>query len=172
MPPSHPAPIRTAVLLALTVFLAACAPAIAPAPGAATGEEEAVLDAVQRLFDIMATNDTTAARRLLMPDGRFFAVEPRPDGDGTVRMMSHEAFIVALGEARERWLERMWEPEVRVHGPVAMVWTPYDFYRDGAFSHCGVDAVTLVRQEGEWRISGITYTVEREGCPPSPLGPP
>jgi hypothetical protein len=31
-----------------------------------------VLGAVQHLFDIMATNDTVAARRLLVPDGRFF----------------------------------------------------------------------------------------------------
>jgi hypothetical protein len=158
--------------LALAASLAGCAPAMAPPSGTTTGEEAAVLGAVQHLFDIMATNDTVAARRLLVPDGRFFAVEPGPAGEGIVRVMSHEAFIAALGEAWERWLERMWEPEVRVHGPIAMVWTPYDFYRDGAFSHCGVDAVTLVRQEGEWRISGITYTVEREGCPPSPLGPP
>jgi hypothetical protein len=170
MSASRPAPIR--VLVALSALLAGCAPATAPPAGTTPGEEAAALGAVQHLFDIMATNDTVAARRLLMPGGRFFAVEPGPAADGIVRVMSHEAFIAPLGEARERWLERMWEPEVRVHGPIAMVWTPYDFYRDGAFSHCGVDAVTLVRQEGEWRISGITYTVEREGCPPSPLGPP
>jgi hypothetical protein len=170
MSPSRPAPIR--VLLVLSALLAGCASAMAPPSGTTTGEKAAVVGAVQHLFDIMATNDTVAARRLLMPDGRFFAVEPGRGGDGIVRVMSHEAFIAALGEAREGWLERMWEPEVRVHGPIATVWTPYDFYRDGAFSHCGVDAVTLVRQEGEWRISGITYTMEREGCPPSPLGPP
>lgn len=160
-----------AVLFA-AALLAACAPAITTSPGTGTGEEERVVEAVQQLFDIMATNDADAARRLLMPDGRFFAVLPGPEGDGQARAISHEEFITMLGTARERWLERMWEPEVRVRGPIAMVWTPYDFYRDGAFSHCGVNAVTLIREEGGWRISGITYTVEPEGCPPSPLGPP
>ena len=49
---------------------------------------------------------------------------------------------------------------------------PYDFHRDGEFSHCGVDAFTLVRTESGWKISGGVYTVETEGCAPSPLGPP
>ena len=66
----------------------------------------------------------------------------------------------------------MWHPRVELHGDVASVWAPYDFHRDGAFSHCGVDAFTLLRGDGGWVITGATYTVETADCPPSPLGPP
>jgi hypothetical protein len=66
----------------------------------------------------------------------------------------------------------MWDARVKIHGPIAVVWTPYDFYRGGRFSHCGVDAFTLVRVAGGWRIATGTYTVEPAGCPASPLGRP
>jgi len=51
------------------------------------------------------------------------------------------------------------------------VWTPYDFWVDGKFSHCGIDIFDLVKTAEGWKISGATYTVERTGCAASPLGP-
>jgi hypothetical protein len=35
-----------------------------------------------------------------------------------------------------------------------------------------VDAFDLVKTPEGWKIAGGVYTVERTGCPPSPLGPP
>jgi hypothetical protein len=68
-------------------------------------------------------------------------------------------------------LERMWDARVLIHGRIAVLWTPYDFHRDGKFSHCGVDAFSLVKTDDGWKIAGFIYTVEPEGCRPSPLGP-
>lgn len=159
----------TATLL-LGILLLMPGAAAAQATGAA--EEEAVLGAVQRLFDIMAERDTAAARQLLVPDGRFVVVRVGAGGDADgIRLMDHDDFVGLLGAGSEPLLERMWSPEVRLHGSIAMVWTPYDFYRDGEFSHCGVDAFTLVKMDEGWRIAGATYTIQTEGCEPSPLGP-
>ena len=69
-------------------------------------------------------------------------------------------------------LERIWEPQVRVHKGIATLWAPYDFWLDGALRHCGIDSFELVKSPEGWKITGGTYTVEREGCQPSPLGPP
>jgi hypothetical protein len=69
-------------------------------------------------------------------------------------------------------LERMWDPEVRIQGAIAAVWTRYDFHRDGKFSHCGTDAFNLVKTAEGWKIASAMWTVERTGCVPSPLGPP
>jgi hypothetical protein len=66
----------------------------------------------------------------------------------------------------------MWEPKVMIHQDITVVWTRYDFHRDGKFSHCGIDAFQLVRTNYGWSIAGGTYTVERTDCPERPLGPP
>ena len=39
-------------------------------------------------------------------------------------------------------------PEVRIDGPVAQVWTYYTFRSGTTFSHCGTDAVSLIRSGG------------------------
>ena len=35
--------------------------------------------------------------------------------------------LVLVLQARPMY-ERMWDPEVRIDGPVATLWAPYDFY--------------------------------------------
>jgi ketosteroid isomerase-like protein len=69
--------------------------------------------------------------------------------------------------------ERGFHPEVRVSGPLAMVWLPYDFYRDGKWSHCGVDVFTLLKSESGWRIATLVWSVEQPpACQRHPAGPP
>lgn len=68
-------------------------------------------------------------------------------------------------------VERMWDPTVQVHGAIATLWAPYDFYVNHTFSHCGVNAVQLIRSAEGWRVANWIWTVEPEGCAPSPLGP-
>jgi hypothetical protein len=75
-----------------------------------------------------------------------------------------------LQRSKQTNRERIWNPEVRVHGLIATVWAPYDFWTDGKFSHCGIDAFDLIKTADGWKISGGTFTME-SACEPSPLGP-
>ena len=135
------------------------------------GGADDVLAVVQRLFDAMGARDTSAARALLLPGARFRALR-RDTTVARPAAQSDTAFLRQLAAGRERLLERIWAPEVRVEGPLATVWAPYDFHVDGRWSHCGVDAVTLLRTARGWQVAGIDYTVQRRGCVPSPLGAP
>jgi hypothetical protein len=160
---------RHSIVLAvmLAVMLAACAHAPGQ-PESGPESEQEILAVIQELFDAMATGDAERAAAVLLPEGQWVSVRPGDDGAGVVAVMPHRTFLARLGEAGqagERWIERMWDPEVMIHGPIAVVWTPYDFARDDVFSHCGVDAFTLVRTADGWRIAGATYTVETVGCP-------
>ena len=158
---------RPAIVAGLFILL------LLPTPAQAqSGEDEdAVIAAVQQLFDAIATRDTLAARAVLMPEGLFFAIRDTDDGPST-GSSSHSDFIKQLTMPGDDWLERMWNPTILIHGRMAVVWTKYDFYRNGAFSHCGVDAFNLLKTADGWKIAATTYTAEPEGCEESPLGPP
>jgi hypothetical protein len=157
--------MRAFALLALTLL-------VFPARGAgADSDEAAVVAAVQKFFDALAARDLDAFRAVVLPEGRFHSVREKAEGS-LVRSFTNAEFGEMLAAATDKFLERMWEPKVMVHGRIAVVWTPYDFHRNGEFSHCGVDAFNLVKTEEGWKISGGAYTVEPEGCAPSPLGPP
>lgn len=137
-----------------------------------TDEEAAVLLAVERFFETMTSKDAAGARAVLDPEGDFVSVRWNEDGERVVRRSSIREYLERLEAEKETYLERMWESEVRIHAPIAVVWTPYDFHIDGKLSHCGIDAFQLLQTEAGWIITTGTYTVERTGCRTSPLGPP
>jgi hypothetical protein len=144
---------------------------LASRPSHAQTARDSVVATVQEFFTTMARNDAVGAARILTPDGVSYAT--RRSGDTVVvRSATFRSHIERLQAARDTILERMWSPTVEVHGTVAMLWTPYDLYRNGTFSHCGVDAFTLVRGTQGWLVSSVSYTIEPTGCAPSPLGPP
>ena len=97
----------------------------------------------------------------------------RDTDDGpSVGSSSHHEFLTQLTMPGDDWLERFWNPTLLIQGRIAVVWTQYDFYRNGQFSHCGIDAFSLLKTADGWKIAGTTYTAETTGCPESPLGPP
>jgi hypothetical protein len=163
--------MTTTRLIPAALLLASAAPLGAQDRPAVPDDSAAVVAAVQRLFDGLARRDTASLRALLLPGTRFVSASAdRPDAPP--RIESDAAALGRLARGRERLLERMWSPVVRIEGPLATVWAPYDFHVDGKFSHCGVDTVTLLHADGRWRIASLVYTVQRAECAPSPLGAP
>jgi ketosteroid isomerase-like protein len=133
--------------------------------------EDSVRATVQEFFRTMTARDSAGARRVLLDDGVTWGMRESDKGFVTWRQ-THTEYVASLGKPGEQWLERMWQPTVLVHGRVATLWTAYDFHVDGKFSHCGVDAITLIRADAGWKIASFVYTVEPMGCAPSPLGAP
>jgi Putative lumazine-binding len=132
-------------------------------------ERDAVLKTVQAFFDTMTARDVEGARKVLQPQGRFHAMRLR-NGKPDVREFSNEEYFATLLASKQKMQERIWNPEVRIHGLIATVWAPYDFWIDGKFSHCGVDAFDLIKTDEGWKLAGGVYTLD-EKCDPSPLGP-
>jgi hypothetical protein len=156
-------------LLVVTSFaiLASATPLSAQTSGAT---RDSVVAAVNEFFRAMTTRDTTATNRVQLADGVSFAV--RVQGDSfTISRRGNEGWVRQLATMRDTLVERMWNPVVQVHGPIATVWAPYDIHRNRQFVHCGVDAFTLLRTPTGWKIASVAYTAEPTGCAPSPLGP-
>ncbi len=159
--------LRSASLIALVTWGAAV-----PTGAIAQTDTEAVLQVVQMLFDGMEHRDRSLLDAALHPEAQLVTV-PDDGGGDAARVTKGSDFIAGIVADGPALLERMWEPEVRIDGPIATAWAPYDFHRGGEFSHCGIDAVQLVRGDAGWRILSVIYTLHGEAlCEPSPLGPP
>ena len=138
---------------------------------AQSAAEREILASVDSLFSAMARRDAAAARAIVVPGAVFYSAIDS-GGPANPRTQVDSAFVRSLTTGTGALLERYWSPTVSISGPLAQVWAPYDFHRDGVFSHCGVDVFSLLRTPAGWRIAAITYTVKRTGCAPSPLGSP
>lgn len=128
----------------------------------AQSEEEAVITAVQKFFYAMSARDTSATLAVLLREGQYFSI--REDSSQiSIRNTTHTEYLNNLATSNENWLEKMSKPEVLVHNRVAILWTEYDFHQNGQFSHCGVDAFSLLKTAEGWKIVGIIFTVEPKG---------
>lgn len=137
-----------------------------PAQAQRPAEESAVLGTVSDLFKGMRTKDTVLMRSLFEPGARLTGMRTRADGSQVLQAVSAEQFIQAVAkDSRPEWIERPFDPEVRIEGNLAQVWVAYDFHFGQTFSHCGVDAFQLLKHNGKWVIVAIADTFQREGCP-------
>lgn len=126
-------------------------------------ERSAVLATVQKLFTGMRTRDTAAIMEAFDSTARMVGVS-RDGARLTLTPPSSFAAGVARAKAGDVWNERIFDPEVRIDGNVAQVWTYYTFHLNGKFSHCGVDAFMLRKVGGTWKITQLADTQRREGC--------
>ena len=149
----------------LFVFLSALLILVVPcrAVAAQSPARDSVLATVQRAFDLMRSRDTAGMRQLFDSTARLIGIR---DTTTSTRPRTVSQFLasVASTPAERASDERMFDPEVRIDGPVAQVWTYYTFRSGTTFSHCGTDAVTLVRAGGSWRIVNFIWNVRTEPC--------
>jgi hypothetical protein len=155
------------LLMSCIVVLAAATTAVVAQSAAA--DQAAILKTVQVFFDTMHARDVDGAREILQPQGRFHAMRMQ-NGKPEVHAFANEEYFADLQASKQTMRERIWNPDVRIHGLVATVTAPYDFWIDGKQSHCGTDVFDLIKTEKGWKIAGGVYTVETT-CAPSPLGP-
>ncbi len=161
--------VRNSTARSFRVTLAAVLAMLPSIAGAQTSaaqpdERAAVLAVVQRLWDGMKARDTAMVRSVFDSSAVLSRVATRGD-EARVQLTPVSGFIAALGRATEPWNETMYAPEVRIDGPLASVWTEYDFHLGDKFSHCGVDAFQLLKTSAGWKIVALSDTARREGCP-------
>lgn len=145
-------------------FVLLALPLIAePASAQSSADEAAVVATVNRFFDGMRQRDTTLISGTVTSDATLLT---SGGASGVANRSNTAAFMRAVGAATgAAWNEQIFEPVVRIDGPLATVWTRYTFSLGTTFSHCGVDAVHLVRVDERWRIRHMADSRRTVGCP-------
>ena len=149
---------------ALTLMMAALAPSAACSRATDADAEQEVMEPIHAMFRAMEIGDSSLARSVFHYDARLVRL---PDSivDFRVDTATVDRFLASIGGERdESWEEPIWDWEVRIDNNLASVWTKYAFYRDGTFSHCGVDAFLMSRVPEGWKILSLVYSRRQEGC--------
>lgn len=64
----------------------------------------------------------------------------------------------------QKWDERLLSYNIQVDGNMANAWTPYEFWFNGEFSHCGVNSFQLFKDGEQWQIIYLIDTRRRSTC--------
>lgn len=128
-------------------------------------EQQEVLDVVVKLFDGMREGDSAKVHSVFRQNPEMHTSYSNKEGKAIFLNDDIQKFLNAVGTPHDQiWDEKIWGNEVRIDGNLATVWSNYAFYLGDQFSHCGVDAFILNREENEWKIFHLTDTRKRIGC--------
>jgi len=127
--------------------------------------EDSVKSAVNLLFKGMITADPQLLRSCFADSAILQTVVTNNDGQTMVRDEAVQGFVDFVSSQKKGAADERIEFEmIKIDGPLASVWTPYKFYFEGKFRHCGVNSFQLVRINGNWKIQYLIDTRRRNGC--------
>jgi ketosteroid isomerase-like protein len=133
---------------------------------AQTSDEIEVKNTIIKFFDAFHKQDSTAIKALVFEDVILQSIGKNREG---VTQLKKEAFngflksIVSIPKD-QKFEEKLLDFKIRIDGDMANAWTPYEFWFNDTFSHCGVNSFQLVKLEGTWKIIYLIDTRRREGC--------
>jgi hypothetical protein len=121
-------------------------------------ENQAVKQVIQNMFIAMQTGDTALFRSCFAPKVIFQTIVTK-ENQTQVKSEDFEAFLKSLIKYPKGALnERIKFKGVHEDGTLASVWTPYQFYYQGKFSHQGVNSFQLVKLGKTWKIQYLIDT--------------
>lgn len=142
----------------------------ATALDAQSPDHDAAYLVVTRLFDAMRARDTAAMRGAFVANAAMQSLHPQRG----VSFESIDGWLTSVSRAPAGVVidERLANPVIKVDGDLASIWVDYWLFVGDRFSHCGVDALLLHRQEGQWRVFSVVDTRRTTGCAPAPQRSP
>ncbi|MCF7560832.1 nuclear transport factor 2 family protein [Sabulilitoribacter multivorans] len=129
-------------------------------------EEFKVKSAVDTFFDGFHKGDTTLMKSVMMDKILMQTAYKNKEGkdilvtDEPGKMLN----AIATRTADQKWDERLLDYSIQVDGNMANAWTPYEFWYNDTFSHCGVNSFQLFKDGGQWKIIYLIDTRRKVGC--------
>ncbi|MEO5907116.1 MAG: nuclear transport factor 2 family protein [Saprospiraceae bacterium] len=133
----------------------------------AFSQDTEIRSTIDRFFQSMYKGDTAALRSCFIPAAQLFTFShdadgnPRAKGETLDQLMKGIAGLNGESTMEEKLLS--WQ--ILIDDGIASVWTPYEFYFENKFSHCGVNSFQLMKVGPDWKITQITDTRRKKHCP-------
>lgn len=126
---------------------------------------DSVKATIDKLFRAMKSSDAAALQECFADSAVLQTIGRNRSGATVIINEVVGNFVKQIGTMPKNAAdERITYDVVKVDGPLAIAWTPYQFYYNGQFSHCGVNSFQLVRLNGQWKIQYLIDTRRKQGC--------
>ncbi len=126
------------------------------------GAKQAVLD----FFEGFHKGDTKLLRKMI--DGNMTLRTIAKNKEGKIRVVKTEVdkLVQAVYNKPkdQKWYEKLLSFKIEANSDIAQVWTPYEFYVNDAYSHCGVNIFQLYNDGDHWKIIAISDTRKKDTC--------
>ena len=132
-------------------------------------QEKGVKSAIEHFFKGFHNRDTAMMREVLHKDIHMQRIGKNQAGSPALVTESIADFLSSMASLPDtlRIEERLLSYNIQTDGDMAHAWTPYEFYLQGEFHHCGVNSFQLLRDPEGWKIVYLIDTRRVEDCNPT-----
>ena len=129
-------------------------------------EEESVKNTIIEFFEAFHKQDTVALKKMAKSNVILQSISVNKEGKTIVSESSYNDFVKSIGSIPEEstFEEKLLSYNIQIDGNMANAWTPYEFWYNGNFSHCGVNSFQLVKEDQTWKIIYLVDTRRRKNC--------
>lgn len=116
-------------------------------------QNEEVKDVIVTFFKGFHAKDSTIIKSVCAKNMILQSIA-ESSKDSQIKNQSPQDFYRSIATIPSTMLfeERLLDYSIQVDGAMAHVWTPYEFYVNNKLSHKGVNAFTLFKDNGLWKI--------------------
>lgn len=117
-------------------------------------------------FGAFHAQDTLKLKNFALNGIKLQSVSIDAEGNTKLNTSEYSEFVKSIASipAEASFEEKLHEFRVEENGLLATVTTPYSFFYNGNFSHCGVNSFQLVKFDEEWKIIYLIDTRRKENC--------
>ena len=121
---------------------------------------------IDTFFEGFHKGDTLLMKSVMMDNFPTQTAYKNKEGKDILVTENSSKLIEAIAKRPEnqKWDERLLDYQIKVDGNMANAWTPYEFWFNDEFSHCGVNSFQLFNDNGTWKIIYLIDTRQRKGC--------
>ena len=129
-------------------------------------EAENVKAKIIEFFDAFHKQDTSALKAMVTEKIILQSISINKEGKTILKEDDYTQFVKNIASIPKdtKFEEKLLDYRIQVDGHMANAWTPYEFWYEGEFSHCGVNSFQLIKDNGDWKIIYLVDTRRREGC--------
>ncbi|WP_040280096.1 nuclear transport factor 2 family protein [Psychroserpens damuponensis] len=130
-----------------------------------TTEQDKVKATIQQFFEGFHKQDSIMILQTVHKDIKMQSIAKNREGVTVLNTSDFSSFLKSIVSIpkEKTFRETILEYSIQVDGHMAHIWTPYNFYFDGNFSHCGVNSFQLFKEKGQWKIIYLIDT-RRKKC--------
>ncbi|PQJ79951.1 nuclear transport factor 2 family protein [Polaribacter porphyrae] len=149
----------------IILFITACVFSLGIV-GQEKNEEKAIKKVIEVFFEGLHKGDSTLMKSTLHNNIKIQTTYTNKKGEKYLKTNTKSKLLtgVATKKPENMYQEKLLSYDIKVDGNLASVWTPYEFYLNGNFSHCGANSFQLFNNNGKWEIIYLVDMRRRENC--------
>lgn len=121
--------------------------------------EDSIRNVINHLFEGMLNADSSTIENSFSRSAVLQTIATDKQGLIQIKNEMVSDFASSISKLKKGDAdERIEFSSILIDGPLASVWTPYQFFYKGSYSHKGVDSFQLVRINGIWKIQYLIDT--------------